>query len=383
MNQKTELEIKLDLSDNNASNLFLRKFFAVLRSYKINFTATPAKVSKKRIVALGLLTIFRDTIGVTCKYEKKGTIKSLIFNEVPIQLSDLIKGCVNKALKSYQNNFNQFKIGYLFESSSHYIKPFSGNNFEISLNKNDYYSNTISFNGEGFDLEDIYTFNQFIFESMVDMISLYHKIPFDTRHQFSDRYSSLPTPEELINTDPNFIKYKEIQLDEKLIEILEKVSIIKPEHSNDKIYRMARLFRDGLRIEKYGYNNFSINFKEAAHSLYMSCFEVMANTNNNGKRCDECGQTMYKISEGVANLISEMSGSENLRKFIKKEYAKRSKYLHTGKYFSANNLYVGKYIPQLSSTTEHGHILQVNHWKSLDFVKDLLKGIMLKEFSRY
>ena len=229
MNPNTELEIKIGLNDNEGSNLFLRKFFSVLRPFKSRFTATPAKNGNKQKIALGLLTISDHTIGVTCKYGKKGTIKSLIFNDIPAQLSDIIKYCVHEALNGYQNKLNQIKITYLFESTTHYIKPITAKNFEISLNKEDY-SNTISFDGEGFDIEDIFTFNKFIFESMVDIISLFYNIPFDSRHQFSDRYFSLATPEELINTDPNFVKYKVLELDEGLIKILEKVvRIIKKE----------------------------------------------------------------------------------------------------------------------------------------------------------
>lgn len=377
MEDLKRIEIPINLKDNKSSNLFLRKAFSLLMNSS-NFMTTPTKDAKKNIIVLGVLSFGgNNSIGVSCKYEKKGCIKSLIFDNVESGVSNYIKSMIEEALIKYKDTTKEIKIGYQFESSTHYIKPILSGNFEISVNED--YSNSISFKGKGYDIDDIFNFNKYILESILDCLSIYYNIPFDTRHILSDRFRSIPSPRELINTDPNFVKYKAIELDHFIIKVIEIIiTLDKEDFDKLKIFKMTRLFRDGCRIEYYGFNGLSINFKEIAHSIYMSCLEVMSK--GKGERCEICGQEKFKISQRISDLIYELSKSEELRKFIKNEYGKRSRFLHLGSYFSSNSLVTDKYIPQLGGDSEHGHILQVNHFNSLDFIKELLRALFIKEF---
>lgn len=372
------LEVSINLIDNKSSNLFLRKIFSLLTGSVFNFTATPGKLATKNIVILGFLSQGDISIGISCKYKKKGCIKTMVFENVPSELLNYIKEIVDNALSNYKLDFIELDIAYRFESSTHYIKPVQTEKFKISVNED--YSNSISFRVKGYDIDDAFNFNKYILESILDCLSIYYNIPFDTRHLFSDRFRSLLSSEELINTDPEYSKYKKIEIDTFMINIIQTIiTFSKDDFNKTMVFKMARLFRDGRRIEYYGLNGLSINFKEIAHSIYMSCLEVMSQTSDNQK-CEKCGQEKFKISQRVSNLIYEMSESENLRKLMKKEYGKRSKFLHLGSYFSSNSLVVNKYIPQLGVDSEHGHILQVNHVESLDMIKKLLRAVFIKEF---
>lgn len=383
MENFSRVEIPVNLKDNKSSNLFLRKLFSELSLFE--FMATPVKDSEEKIVVLGVLTFGgsnNQSVRLSCRYEKKGCIKSMIFYDIDPNIPiSYLKSLVEEALDKYKNEFKEARIGYSFESGTHYIKPVSTNKFEISVNGDDGYLNSIAFSAEGYDLDDVFNFNKYIVESVLDCLSIYYDMPFDERHILSNRFRSILSPEELINTDPNFVPYKEIELDPFMIQVIETiVTINKDDFDKSKIFKMARLFRDGRRVEYYGLNSFSINFKEIAHSLYMSCLEVMAEDPSKNVKCKECGQDVFKISQRVSDLIYEMSASESLKKFIKMEYGKRSKFLHAGSYFSSNSVVINKYIPQIAIDSDHGHILQVNNFETLRPIKELLRSLFIKEF---
>lgn len=377
---ENKIEVPVNLADNKSSNLFLRKAFALLGPL-FKFQATPAKDSKKNIVVLGVLSHGDSSIGVSCKYKKKGCIQSIIFDNVYPAQANYLKTLIEEALVKYKDGLHEIEIVYTFESSTHYIKPVLSKSFKISVNED--YSNSISFAGKGYDIDDVFNFNKYILDSVLDCLSIYYHIPFDTRHIFSDRFRSLPSLKELVNTDPDFVKYEEIELDHFIIEVIEAiVALDKDAFDKKKVFKMTRLFRDGLRIENYGFNGLSINFKEIAHSIYMSCLEVMAEDSKEPDKCEKCGQPQYKITQRVSDLIYEMTESESLRKLIKKEYGKRSKFLHLGSYFSSNSVTSGTYIPQLGENTDHGHILQMNPIESLRSIKQLLRAIFIRAFSQ-
>jgi hypothetical protein len=374
------IEIHVGLKDNESSNLFLRSLFSRLTASVYKFMATASKDSKNKIITLGILTTSNThSIGVSCRYKERGCIEYLIFDDVYPDLSSYLKSCVQEALENYKAGLRSMKLAYSFESSTHFIKPIELEMFNISLN--DDYSNSISFNCNGYDIEDGFNFNKYKLESILDCFSIYYDIPFDTRHIFSDRFRSIVPLEVLMSTDPNFVHYKEIELDSFIIKVIEVIlTIDKKEFDCSNIFKMTRLYRDGVRLEHYGFNGLSINFKEISHSIYMSCLEVISENKEKNEQCIECGQEKFKISKRISDLIYEMSGSEQLQKLIKKEYGKRSKFLHAGAYFSSNSLITDKYIPQLSTRSDHGHILQVNHHQSLFSLKQLLKAVFINEF---
>ncbi len=73
------------------------------------------------------------------------------------------------------------------------------------------------------------------------------------------------------------------------------------------------------------------------------------------KRCSECGQPRYSISERVRNFVHTKLG-EHAAEFIKRLYGSRSDYLHQGILLSTRS-YTGLTIPQLDPSSETGILL--------------------------
>lgn len=71
------------------------------------------------------------------------------------------------------------------------------------------------------------------------------------------------------------------------------------------------------------------------------------------QRCPECSQPIFKISERVATVASELLESEPMANIFKDYYSLRSKAVHTGMPFSSQN-YTGMSIPLLDPSQTNG-----------------------------
>lgn len=250
------------------------------------------------------------------------------------------------------------------------IGDYSGKSFSIS-NRQD--KSILNF---AITAHDEYSARNFIISKIVkicDIMSVETNTIVDYNSINVEKKAVKIMPVDMEYSDEEFIDFiplnQEMQLllQRESIDLIDNLITDRCSEMQLSIINSASVFREGLELEYrlkgsaivstdmqtlcvYEKNRSSrVSTLSLAVSLYMSALENLTVINNEPTSCESCGQLKYGITSRVGDIISKYFGEE-MSRFVKKIYSKRSKYLHTSHAFMSNPDFV--ILPLLSSETE-------------------------------
>lgn len=337
----------------------------------------PTKDGAKRFITLGIVNFGKNpSSGVSVKYETRGCIKELVFNMFPSEYEIFLNDAITTAVTTSTKPQMTYEVSYLYESFVGQIQPiiFEGFTiFPVEGNKN-----LLSLSAEGFDFIDAATQHKATADRLFSLFALIFKTYFSctkvlSNHDYTIERDNSYRVEEVVD---DFYTEYEFSVEEfSLINFFFKN--IDDEKLN-KMHSALRLFHDGICVERTNGATVMDNKKEIALSLFMSALEVLAaDRSPETSNCSECNQTVYKIAAKVYDMVLHMSESVVLARMIKKEYDRRSKYLHAGRFFSENN-FLGHHIPQLDEDSSSGNKLQYANSGMLNTLHHVTLGVVIR-----
>ncbi len=369
----------LNLKSVEDSNLFLRKLWSEFRKEPtFSSMSMASKDGPKQFVTLGLVNFGKSpSSGVSVKYKHKGCIKELEFHMFPQDFGDFLKEAVAISAASFQEAQTVQQVSYVYEALVGLFQPYKFNAFSLSPVEDN--KAILSLEVTGYDYIDAATQHKGKADKLFNLFSLFFKSSF-TCVKVSNESAPAINSENTFRGDEETVDefYTQFEFSKEEFELVGFFYKSIDEEVFTKMHRALRLFQDGISIERLSGKTLVDNRKEVALSLYMSALEVLANDRDpSTSTCDECKQTVYKISSKVHDLVLSLSKSKNLAKMVKREYEKRSKYLHAGRFFSDNN-FLGHHIPQLDGNTEHGNKLQYPYEGMLHTLRGIVYAVVVK-----
>ena len=321
------------------SNLFIRALLYEFSNYFDRFiwSYLYENIPASNSVMLGYADInYSDTpvnIGIT--YKQKGIINDLVFsssNELPTDTLDGIQQCVENAKQSKLHAFC-FSSQLLNIQLNNYI----GDKFNIySLNKKSF----LTFEIYGLNEKDAKT--QFFIRAkqIIDVISLAVNKPTGISEPESTSYTTdkATEPIKYCKSDDHFKMgiseddHSKYLLQQNIIKYIDEII-------NNKSFSIldnaCRVFHSALKLNQEFLNNKELNadYNEIAAITFMSALETVATYPREKKKCNVCGQDVYKIKDRVSAFILSFY-NKDVKKQIDCYYRLRSSFIHEGKQFA-------------------------------------------------
>ncbi|WP_038027711.1 hypothetical protein [Picosynechococcus sp. NKBG15041c] len=363
-NPKSELE----------SNILLRAFWAEIRKEfgKLQWQFSPRRDGKNKIIWFGYPDIgLGNTLKVGVTYKTRKIITGVLIENIHnLENKYLLKlkECLCKAEKS---KISSFWVKSNFRYPHAYGRSFYANKIEpicyITDSKKNYPSNDLVLSVEAFDSLDAKSEFKKRSYVIIDILSSFTNLYFESKEP--EIIKDLPEL-KILNNHENLISSDWIDdhpiVNEKLVITSLCQTIIKYFLSNNcnqnfrYLLSACQHFHSACYAEEQGeiWLQASKNYHETAVVRYLSSLEVLSLIGApNSETCKVCGQTQYKISSCVKDLIHKYCG-EPARNMVSELYEFRSKYLHVGKQLSSKS-YGGSIIPQISSSDKNGVISPV------------------------
>lgn len=358
-----EIVEKIRLEDIQASNLFLRKLWSEFRKDpSFDSMEFGSKIGSKKIVSLAIISLGNsDSCGIDISYSKKGVINGITIHNVSEDDEDLFRGKLAVTKSEYQSSWKEYWISFPVSYQGYPLKNYSFSGCNIVNTGNE---NSIELKNSGFDFLDAATFSKPKVDFFLSIISLYTLSCFSVKAGIKDvsgNYGGKIKSNQFLDAsfDSKTRSYgffdEKYHLSSDLFELLKWIA--QGENWKTKLSQSTRLFVDALAVES-SLHEVNRVLREVSHTLYISSLEIVASLyREEVKSCESCSQPVYSISKGIYDLIKSKTPSENIAKWIKKEYQRRSKFVHEGTMYSSNN-YLGFHIPQLSPSDPTGNVLQ-------------------------
>lgn len=363
---KNIIELNVKINDVLSANLFLRAVWAKLR---LQFGGCPWQFSpvifkQEKQIWIGNISLPTQIEGVTevwITYKTKGGIDKLIFKNHQNDIS-LIESLLLPLSKDFKKNLNEQYLSTTIESN-YPISNYRGKNFRIEPLNNR--QSKIAIKVSGYDYEDCRFIAKQWFDKIIDLLasSLWDNITFsaitsDVELEKKDYNINIFSENLTFNfNDDNLVKDKMYYLPQKLFLIIDEIlNDLSLPASIVNLISASQLFHSALKMETIRgiFNTHNIDLYEILITHYMSALEVLANSNDKIKKCDVCGQNIFSISKSVKDFLEKVFSKEGGEFHVKRLhalYTTRSKFLHTGKYFS-NRSYFNVSIPQLKKSDE-------------------------------
>ena len=381
---------EISFSNNIETNEFLRCLWSKTRKYfgKTAWNLSPIKIGEKNYIHLGYVDLgeisknHRPT-SVSCKYSKKGCIKSIsIENDSlknPQEFEEKFDNCITEA-KKYLIHKKKFYLENKFDKNISF-KPFEGKYFTLK-------ENSIIFLVKAYDKKDYESFSQ----NVIKMIRSF--LTFDTLKFISFSGSGIEDLRikndrifTLIDADTNEESFKsnstDIYKNLKISNFIGKCidSFLEREIDYKKPFTLFEKsiihFSQAIFFEKIKNTNFYLDFSPSEHATicYMSSLEIVSLNDILPTKCEKCGQEKYSISKRVINLTEKATKNNHYaKKLISRFYSYRSKFVHTGDFMSTNN-YIGVSIPLLSENSYNGIIEQTFNFDTS--MKEIVKECII------
>jgi hypothetical protein len=373
----------LKLKSVEDSNLFLRKLWSEFRKEPtFSSMSMASKDGPKQFMTLGLVNFGKNpSSGVSVKYKHKGCVNELVFHMFPQDFGHFLKEAVAVSAASFKEAQPIQQVSYVYEAYVGQFQPYNFDAFSLSpVNDN---KALLSLEVAGFDYIDAATQHKGGADKLFNLFSLFFKSSF-AWVKVSNENVPVMAGENTFRGEEETVDefYTEFEFSKEEFELVDFFYKNIDDEVFTKLHRALRLFQDGISIERLSGKTLVDNRKEVALSLYISALEVLAiDRDPSTSTCDECKQMVYKISSKVHDLVLSLSKSKNLAKMVKREYDKRSKYLHAGRFFSDNN-FLGHHIPQLDGNTEHGNRLQYSHEGMLHTLRWITYAVVVKQLRK-
>lgn len=359
---KNLIEIKVGISDVKDANLFLRAFWSEIREKfgDCSWFYTPLVKKQKKEIHLGQFTTKDESLGtieVIITYANKGGIDKIILISKNHDISKMVQP-LNLVFSSYKNKLSKQRISTSIDLSPP-ISKYENEHFAIKpINS---FQTELQIDVMGYDEKDLHFISLKKFNQIIDLLAgaIWKSVFFTSQKEnVNPAYENIDVniPSEKITfefNDDRLEKNGFIYLPTKVMEIIKTISNNSELSRETKsLLRACRLFHAALKLEQMMGTVIQkrMDFYETLITNYMSTLEVLSFSDEPVKQCGTCGQNLYSISKRVKQLIMTVFKGDDVRiKMLYSIYSDRSKYLHTGKYFSSKN-YSGITIPQLSSS---------------------------------
>lgn len=376
--QKISIRTKNVDESNKFLNSLWREFNEVIplrNKERCPWAYLPRRIMKdKSVVLFGSMNTGIGEVYAAVSYVKKGTIDDIGFLiKDEIKRTDENRKIINQVVANAIKRINEVYDfiakctleGRYKDERRLFFENYKGKNFRI-YNKNE--ESEFIFYGQGYDKYDFENKAIKKVSSICDFLSVQTNVLIDYKHlviekqgknkELLEEYDCML--QEHIFADEEFIdffpKYKErLIIQEKSIDMLEY--IINAEYADEKVngvIQSCRIFREGLEEEyilesgvvlttdtKYmslakKNNKARKNMLSSAVTFYMSALENLTVVDYLPEKCSSCGQLKFEISNRIGNIVEKYMDIEMAR-VMKKIYAMRSGYLHSGTIYLGSN----------------------------------------------
>lgn len=368
------MEVQVNITSNADTNFFLRNLWAILGNDKHRaWQLTPRKDSANRRIYFGFFScnLLNNVYMVSAKYERKGTIKSIIFKmpdgkDVLKEDESIITNSINFAL-NYKDNIKEKWYSYTVKSVGIGINKYSDEMFEIESFKREGdlpQEIRITTCAKGFDETDFQTdfkkkrvqstdFLSTVVESALFPCSKSTK---ETEIHELNEYNDHNWMEELP------IKHSKILMQTKAKDFFNSYLKGNVNEQMRTYLSACRLYHTALkyysfiyfydRLPLVNFAQFDASPDEIANTLFMSSLEVLSSIMEYDEQtCNECGQKVYSIRKRVIDLCEKYSDEYLPKKIVDTFYKDRSSYVHAGIMYSEMS-YAGSSVPTISSSGE-------------------------------
>lgn len=356
---KKSLELDIDIKEVKQSNLFLRALWTEIRSRfgGCSWQFSPFIYKDQKLIRFGRFSTKDETLGaieVYISYVRKGGIHKIILNDIENHHSVLVD-IIEKLKKEYNSKIQKVKMEAIIRANY----PISSYETEdLTINPLQDLNTQVRVNVTGFDKTDLQFAAKKKFNTVLDVIAgnIWHKVVYSksskkeilAKHQGKNVYSGS------INyglNDERLEKEGFIYLPKNAIEIINLISNdMEPTLTLSRLLSACKLYHSALKVETLRdiFTMNDLDLYEILVTKYMSALEVLALPEDKVKKCGTCNQDVHSISKRVKELLMKVYDNESFVKTLHTNYNRRSKYLHTGKYFSTRS-YLGTSIPQLTN----------------------------------
>ena len=377
-----KFQFDINLTSVEDSNFFLRALWSLFRK-EPSFKSHPAssKDGQKKIVTIATIGLgINPWSGVIIHYKTRGCIQSIEFYNFPVDYVELLCTAVAQSLELTRDNKKiNYSLAYKFKINYGRVYDYLFDRFTIYTD--DEGIQNLVFDVQGIDLEDAKTFNKAKADAIINLFALSLTVPFT----YITSNEVIPVKSDRVKK--NVFRDKEISLREmhSPFQIDESDFFTMNYYVNNydspeirELNSPIQMFHDGLKIERSSNSIGLQNNLETCHTLYLSAIEVLASlADKSTETCKVCSQERFKISSKIYKLISHTSKSISLGKMLREEYERRSKFLHTGKYFSTNN-FIAHHIPQLSASAVTGNLDQLIPDDRLEYLHEIINSLIYK-----
>lgn len=361
-----EKEYSIGLNDINSSNLFLRCLWALMRERfgKLAWQTFNLRIPNSTTIDVGCANVYDSvTYHVSLEYKRKGCLKCIVFNDVPEADANKLDKCVKDALQ-YDKFIKKRYFKVKLDDSLHFEKAL-GTNFCID-------GNEITMQIHGFDHVDCEFLIKIFLPIICDILSFYtmryvsygEPIIRDLRASHNTEISLVDADtDEVVSTCSPSDRQRNIKVQEDAVKSIDDCLCrnLRYDNHRNRFESSAGLYAQGLFYDEISMRTGSQEFPylENAIVAFMSALEIISAEDAKPETCKTCGQLRYSIAKRVRDLVSSAmaSGDENIADYMQKwtnnYYAKRSKYVHEGKYLSARS-YSGVSLPLLSKSSQSG-----------------------------
>lgn len=329
--------IDINTRNMDESNEFLRCLWGEIRKEfgKSSWYYMPIK--KGDIIEFGCLDIgceFPLNVGIVRL--KEGGIEKIFFLEKGknIQRGSELCHRLQNAINKAKNNLGIYNLystkQYLTNSLGIPLAGYKGKNFEIQPTRNG--NNMCTLGVEAYDDNQATGYIVKKTRALLDFLSVETNAFFRTTNEPSDAYKV----ESEVYQNPDFMDGYPLSNNHLVISVEGKKIIDQffglEQKDNDLaiFFNACKHFHSARKLDcTWQIFIDEDNRTEIALSLYLSALEVVTLIDFKDERCNECGQTKYKISERIKNLVAKYLSEERSKAFAR-YYDLRSKYLHRG-----------------------------------------------------
>lgn len=356
------------------------------------------KVADKSVIYFGSMNTKLGIIHVAISFKKKGTIDNICFLfDDNSNVNDFNLGLLKQIVEKSKNKIHEI---YTFNAKCILVGKYKNLKGEYVLNNyksekyiiyNDQGNLNLVFNGSGYDFIDYENNIYEILQRVINFLCIetnilyeFHSVYIENGNidfseysgKYNDSFQEDIDDDGFVFVDGEFIDFyplhkDKILLSRKGIKVLD--SIIANENKNDNyniFMNSCHLFKQGIEQEyespeseiHAAYSKDKVlNVKKLgtgknqgiisnAITYYMSALENITLIGYEAEKCSACGQLKYEIGNRV-NEIIEKYFNPDMGKCLKKIYALRSMYLHSGKLYCGGNYSRVRPILDLSTGT--------------------------------
>lgn len=372
------MEFSLQLQSLSESNGFLRCLWAEMRREfgKLSWLYSPIKIGPSRLIRVGDVDIGADiNVTVYLRYKKRSEITGIRFaNEyrsgriplgdtqhVPGNIADALTRCIENAKERYRSPRKIDLTGAFNFNPRFTIADYIGRNLRISSDQNGIV--WIAMSVVAFDIPDAEAEAFHYEQPLLDLLATFtncgaRRIRAETEPPNEWLSATGGTGRERGNylVDADWLEGHptegaRILLTEEQFVLLDDLMSGSVDLETPH-FRAASHYNEALKLHTEHPNQHN----PIVNTLLVSALETAATIDMDRiKSCSECGQSIYKISKRVKDLVGYYLG-DNAAKMVADFYQGRSKYLHEG-IVNARVPFTGRTRPILDPGASNGMVM--------------------------